>query len=98
MSQLLLYLNSQQLTLAASTIKNNLIAVYQSYKSSLKSAEFSTSYQRLIERGFKEGINTFIENVDARNLLTSAQLQVSLNQYRVLIAAANFEREIALTK
>ncbi|MCW3106035.1 MAG: cobalt-zinc-cadmium resistance protein CzcA [Segetibacter sp.] len=97
-SEIRLDLTSQQLTLAASTIKNNLIAIYQSYKSSLKSAEFSSSYQRLIERGFKEGINTFIENVDARNLLTSAQLQVSLNQYKVLIAAACFEHEIALIK
>jgi outer membrane protein len=89
---------SKQLTLAATTIKNNLIAVQQSYQSSVKSLEFAASYQRLIERGFKEGVNTFIEDIDARNLLTSAQLQVSINQFKVLIAAAKFERETASIK
>jgi outer membrane protein len=89
---------SQQLTLTASTIKNNLVSVYQSYQSSLKSAESASSYQRLIERGFKEGINTFIEDIDARNLLTNAQLQVNINFYNVLIAAANLERETGLLK
>lgn len=89
---------SQQLTLAATTTKNNLIAVFESYKSSLKSLEFASSYQRLIERGFKEGVNTFIEDIDARDVLTSAQLQVSINQYKVLVAAAKFERETALIK
>jgi hypothetical protein len=52
----------------------------------------------LIDRGFKEGVNTFIEDIDARNLLTSAQLQVSINQYKVLVAATKFERETALIK
>lgn len=88
----------QQLSLAASSAKNNLVSVYQSYQSSLKSLESALSYQRLIERGFREGINTFIEDIDARNLLTSAQLQVNINQYKVLIAAANLERETASLK
>lgn len=89
---------TQQLALSATTVKNNLIAVYQTYQSSVKSAESAASYQRLIERGFKEGINTFIEDIDSRNLLTAAQLQVSLNHYNVLIAAANLARETALLK
>ncbi len=84
---------AQQLALTAATTKNNLVAVYQTYLSSLKSLESAASYQRLIERGFREGINTFIEDIDARNLLTAAQLQVNISQYNVLITAANLQRE-----
>jgi outer membrane protein len=89
---------SQQIALSAATIKNNLVAVYQTYQSSIKSAESAASYQRIIERGFKEGINTFIEDIDARNLLTAAQLQVNISQYNVLITAANLERETGSLK
>jgi outer membrane protein len=89
---------SQQIALAAATIQNNLVAVYQTYQSSVKSAESAASYQRLIERGFREGINTFIEDIDARNLLTTAQLQVNISQYNVLITAANLERETGSLK
>lgn len=89
---------SQQLMLAAATMQNNLVSVYHSYQSSLKSAESAASYQRLIERGFREGVNTFIEDIDARNLLTAAQLQVNISLYNVLITAANFERETGIVK
>ncbi len=89
---------SQQLALNASTIQNNLAAVYAIYQSSLKSVESAASYQRLIERGFREGVNTFIEDIDARNLLTDAQLQVNIGLYNVLITAANLERETGILK
>jgi outer membrane protein TolC len=49
----------------------------------------------LIEKGYKEGVNTFIESIDARNQLTSAQLLVTINQYRLLSAKASYERETA---
>ena len=75
--------------------KNTLISAFQNYHSAQKQLEAAQSYQRLIDKGYKEGINTFIEAVDARNQLTSAQLLVTLNQYRVLIAEANLERETA---
>jgi outer membrane protein len=40
-------------------------------------------------------VNTFIESIDARNQLTSAQLLVTINQFKLLIAEANLERETA---
>ncbi len=97
-AELNLNYTAQQLSLSATSIKNNLTAVYQSYISALKSAESAASYQRLIERGFKEGINTFIEDIDGRNLLTAAQLHVNINYYNVLITAANLEAETGLPK
>ncbi len=86
---------NQQLMMATQISKNALISAWQNYQSAQKQLEAAQSYQRLIDKGYKEGINTFIEAVDARNQLTSAQLLVTLNQYRVLIAEANLERETA---
>lgn len=86
---------NQQLNLSTQFSKNSLISTFQNYQSAQKQLEAAQSYQRLIDKGYKEGINTFIEAVDARNQLTSAQLLVTLNQYRVLIAEANLERETA---
>ncbi len=86
---------NRQLNMASQISKNSLVSAYRNYQSAQKQLEAAQSYQRLIEKGYKEGVNTFIEAVDARNKLTSAQLLVTLNQYRVLIAEANLERETA---
>ncbi|MEJ0102027.1 MAG: TolC family protein [Bacteroidota bacterium] len=85
----------QQLDLSGSVARNNLVSAYQTFLSSQKQLEAAQAYQRLIERGYREGSNTFIETVDARNQLTQSQLLVSVNQYNVLIAAAGLERETA---
>ena len=87
---------SRQFTLGQDVTRNALVVSYQNYQSAKKQAEAAESYQRLIERGCKEGVNTFIESIDARNQLTSAQLLVTINQYNVLGAYANLERELAL--
>jgi outer membrane protein TolC len=94
-SELSSSLVEQQLHMSTQIAKNALETSYQSYQSSLKQLEAAQSYQRLIEKGYKEGVNTFIESIDARNQLTAAQLQLTINQYRVLSARANHERETA---
>jgi outer membrane protein len=86
---------TRQLNLGLETSRNALLSAKQNYRSAQKQVEAAQSYQRLIEKGYKEGANTFIESVDARTQLTGAQLQLALNQYRVLIAMANLERETA---
>lgn len=88
-------LAAQQLNLAAKVAQNNLKAAYQTYLSSVKQFEAASSYQRLIEKGYKAGSNSFIETVDARNQYTSAQLLVNINKYKVLSAVADLERETA---
>jgi len=85
----------QQLNMATQVSRNSLISSYQSYRSAQQQLDAAQSYQRLIEKGYKEGSNSFIEAVDARNQLTSAELSVRLNLYRVLAAEANLERETA---
>lgn len=85
----------QQLNLGGSAARNNLKASWRTYTATEKQLEAASSYQRLIERGYREGSNTFIETVDARNQFTQAQLLQVINQYKVLIAAADLERETA---
>ena len=94
-TELNLKLVRQQLHLAANVSLNSLISTYQNYQTTLRQVEAARSYQRLIEKGYKEGLNTFLEAVDARNQLTSAELLLRLNLYKVLIAEASLERETA---
>jgi outer membrane protein len=85
----------QQLNMATKIANNQVTVATQNLKSALKQEEAALSYQRLIEKGYKEGVNTFIETIDARNQLTTAQLQVVILSYQVLIAQAAYEREVA---
>lgn len=86
---------AQQLNLSTKISQNNLKAAYKTYQSSLKQFEAASSYQRLIEKGYKAGANSFIETIDARNQYTSVQLLVNINRYKVLSAMADLERETA---
>lgn len=84
-----------QLQLAAQVAANNLLAAWQTYDASNRQLEAAATYQRLIERGYREGTNSFIETVDARNQYTQAQLLQAVNRYKVMIAATDLERQTA---
>ncbi|MCW5911789.1 MAG: TolC family protein [Cyclobacteriaceae bacterium] len=86
---------TSQLNLSVSTSHHAWLTAQQNYRSAQKQLEAAQSYQRLIDKGYKEGANTFIEAIDARTQLTAAQLQLTLTQYRALIAFASLERETA---
>ncbi|NJO25092.1 MAG: TolC family protein, partial [Bacteroidia bacterium] len=85
----------KQLNLAAFVSRNNVINSYNNYLASVKQQEASQNYFKLIDRGYKEGINSFIEMLDARNQLTGSQLQVNINTYKYLSALADYERQTA---
>jgi outer membrane protein TolC len=85
----------KQLQLAASISKNNVANAWNGYTSLLKQEESSQKYFHLIDRGFREGINSFIEFLDARNQLTTVQLQLNIQKYKVLTALADYERQTA---
>lgn len=90
------YRNSeQQLELSARTARENLLTAWQELQSAHSRLESAQSYFRLINKGFSEGVNTLIEFLDARNQLTSAEVQVSVDTYKVLQAKAVLERETA---
>jgi outer membrane protein TolC len=85
----------QQLELAALTSRNNARSAYLSLQSSIKQQDAARQYFNLIDRGYREGANAFIELLDARNQLTASQIQSSINQYKFLSALADHERQTA---
>lgn len=84
-----------QLGLSARIAKNNLNTSLLNYTASKKQMEAAASYERLIDRGFREGVNTYIETLDARNQFVNASLLININQFKILIAASELERETA---
>jgi len=85
----------EQLQLAALQSLNNAQNAYNAYLTNLKKQESAAHYFKLLERGYTEGVNSFIEFLDARNQLTSAQLQLNISKYRFLAGLAEFERQTA---
>src|SRR5690606_35426453 len=85
----------QQLTLAARAARNDVLAALKNYEKSKVQLEAASTYQRLIQRGYSEGVNSYIETIDARSQYTSAKLSVNLSQLQVLAALAKLERESA---
>lgn len=85
----------QALQLEQSMAENALDVANQtliSESSALKSAE---SYFNLIEKGYKEGIHSLIEYIDARSQLTEAQMRKNIAVFNVFKAQANLERQNA---
>lgn len=85
----------QQLELAAFRARNNARNAYNAYRSSVKQQDAAAQYFKLIDLGYKEGVNSFLEFLDGRNQLTTAQLQLNICTYRFLADMAEYERQIA---
>ncbi|NGM90723.1 TolC family protein, partial [Parapusillimonas sp. SGNA-6] len=85
----------QQLELAARVARNEVVTTKKNYRSAKQQVEAADTYQRLIQRGFNEGVNTYIETIDARAQFTSARLAENIARYKWLAALAKLERETA---
>lgn len=85
----------RQLELATSIATNKLQTTIQNYQAADQQLKSAEGYFKLIDKGYKEGVNSLIEFLDARNQLTSSQLQLNLRQLEVLTAEAQVERETA---
>ncbi len=86
---------SKQLEMAMAISKNQLQTSIQNFQAAHEQLKSAQSYFNLVEKGYKEGVNSLIEFLDARNQLTSSQLQLNLRQLEVLTAEAHLERETA---
>ncbi|MHA8074589.1 TolC family protein [Aquirufa sp. HETE-40SA] len=88
-------LSTKQFNMATEIAQKNVQSSIVSFQASIKSYEAASAYLRLIEKGYKEGVSTYLETVDARNQWMNAQINYQLKQFNVLIAAAAYEREAA---
>lgn len=83
-----------KLNLDLKLAKTQLRTSEATFRSAEKKAESSSAYLRLVDRGFKEGANSLIEFIDARNQYTQAELQKTINAYALLKAQATLERQL----
>ncbi len=86
---------TEQLNLSAQVARNDLQTASQNFLASREQLKSAQSYFNLIEKGYQQGINSLIEFLDARNQLTSSQLQQNLRLFEMLTASAKLERENA---
>jgi outer membrane protein len=85
----------RQIELATTVARNDYQTTIQNYDAAREQLKSAQSYFGLIEKGYKEGVNSLIEYLDARNQLTSSQLQQNLRQFEMFTAEARLERETA---
>jgi outer membrane protein len=85
----------QGFQLAAYAKRNATLAAYESWKSTERQVQAAEAYYRLIDKGFAQGAFTMIEQVDARNQVTQANLLRNIRKYETLIGWAEYRREIA---
>jgi len=89
---------THQLEMATATAQNNLASAWTACKATEKQQIAAKAYFNLIEKGFKEGANSLLEFMDARNQLTISALQLNINQYNLLLQLAEYERQTAVSK
>ncbi|OOG74819.1 TolC family protein [Algoriphagus sp. A40] len=85
---------SDKLVLELQLTKNEVRTNQTALRSAEKKYESSAAYFRLVDRGFREGANSLIEFLDARNQLTQASLQKTINSYNLLKSMAQLERQL----
>jgi len=85
----------RQLTLATDVARNDWNTTIRNLQAAREQLRSAQSYFNLVEKGYGQGVNTLIEYLDARNQLTSSQLQQSLRRFEMHTAAARYERESA---
>ena len=82
-----LNLNLQQ---QRNEVKTTLAALQYSEKKLLS----ASAYLKLVDRGFKEGSQSLLEFIDARNQFTQAALQKTISEYKLQMALAQLERQL----
>ena len=85
---------STKLELDLQLTKNQIRTNQAALRSAEKKLESSEAYFRLVDRGFREGANSLIEFIDARNQLTQASLQKTITSYDLLKSIAQLERQL----
>jgi outer membrane protein len=83
------------LKLAVALSQNNLRSAYSTYTLSLNQQQPAKEYYFIIDRGYREGVNSFLEFIDAGRQLIETQLMLNINKFKILSAIADYERETA---
>jgi outer membrane protein TolC len=85
---------NQKLNLSLQIQKNEVKTLLAGLQSAEKKLLAATAYLKLIDRGFKEGSQSLLEFIDARNQFTQAALQKTISVYKLQMALAQLERQL----
>ena len=85
---------NQKLNLSLQIQKNEVKTLLSGLQSAEKKLLAATAYLKLIDRGFKDGSQSLLEFIDARNQFTQAALQKTISEYKLQMALAQLERQL----
>jgi outer membrane protein TolC len=85
---------NQKLNLSLQIQKNEVKTLLAGLQSAEKKLLAATAYLKLIDSGFKEGSQSLLEFIDARNQFTQAALQKTISEYKLQMALAQLERQL----
>ena len=85
---------NQKLNLGLQTQRNEVKTLLAALQSSEKKLVSASAYLKLVDRGFKDGNQSLLEFIDARNQYTQAALQKNISAYKLQMALAQLERQL----
>ena len=86
---------NQKLNLGLQTQRNEVKTLQAALQSSEKKLVSASAYLKLVDRGFKDGNQSLLEFIDARNQYTQAALQKNISAYKLQMALAQLERQLS---
>ncbi len=86
---------NQKLNLGLQTQRNEVKTLLAALQSSEKKLVSASAYLKLVDRGFKDGSQSLLEFIDARNQFTQAALQKNISAYKLQMAMAQLERQLS---
>ncbi|MCE2776423.1 MAG: TolC family protein [Algoriphagus sp.] len=86
---------NQKLNLGLQTQRNEVKTLLAALQSSEKKLVSASAYLKLVDRGFKDGSQSLLEFIDARNQYTQAALQKNISAYKLQMAMAQLERQLS---
>jgi outer membrane protein TolC len=87
---------NQKLNLGLQTQRNEVKTLLAALQSSEKKLVSASAYLKLVDRGFKDGSQSLLEFIDARNQYTQAALQKNISAYKLQMALAQLERQLSI--
>jgi outer membrane protein TolC len=86
---------NQKLNLGLQTQRNEVKTLLAALQSSEKKLVSASAYLKLVDKGFKDGSQSLLEFIDARNQYTQAALQKNISAYKLQMALAQLERQLS---
>lgn len=86
---------ARQLALAANIARSDYASAVSNFLAAREQLKAAESYFSIIGKGYREGVDSLLEFLDAQNQLTTSQLQLNVRACEVMIARARMERETA---